>query len=315
MDRSENRRRLRLAGFILLVGCLWGVLYSLYPIGLERAGPWWLAALRFDAFCLAALAACLVMRQPVRAPHTTGEWLAVLAYGILNVVLHNLGMMIGAQYVPVAVVGIAAGTNPVLTVAFSRIFHPGTPWTRTLGLALVSGLAGVSVLAFAKNDGGFGLDPWALLVVAGVAAWSLGSVVIKTTGSSLPMLLVAFWGSAVGVLVLQPAAMVLEPTPRLDWVLAGVIVYLAVFGGLLAFLLWMRVVRRYGASQANLVSFFSPVATSLAGFLILGQPVGPVHFVAYVLIAFGLFLAVRELASPSSAEANEEKATPVPLEA
>ncbi len=315
MERSENQRRLRLAGFILLVGALWGVLYSLYPIGLARAGPWWLAALRFDAFCIVALVACLAMRQPLRAPNTQGEWMAVLAYGVLNVVLHNLGMMIGAQYVPVAVIGIAAGMNPILTVVISRLFHPGTPWTRTLALALLSGLAGVSVLAVAKGNGSFGVDPWALLVVAGVAAWSLGSVVIKSTGGTLPMLLVAFWGSAVGVLILQPAAIFLEPTPRLDWALAGVIVYLAVFGGLIAFLLWMRVVRRYGASQANLVSFFSPVATSVAGFLILDQAIGYVHLGAYLLIAFGLFLAVRELATQGAPEAREETKTPVPLEA
>jgi drug/metabolite transporter (DMT)-like permease len=315
MDAHAHPHRLRLLGFILLVGCLWGVLYSFYAIGLARAGPWWLAALRFDAFCVAALVACLATGQRVRAPATRGEWGAVVAYGVLNVALHNLGMMIGAQYVPVAVVGIAAGVNPILTVALARVFHPGTPWSRTLGVALLSGFAGVGVLAFAKGDGTFGLDPWALVVVAGVAAWSLGSVIIKSTGASLPMLLVAFWGSAVGVLVLQPAAFVLEPTPRMDWTLAGVIVYLSVFGGLLAFLIWMRVVRRYGATQANLVSFFSPVATSIAGFLLLGQPIGYVHLVAYLLIALGLFLAVRELSQKEKTSGTEARASSVPGEA
>lgn len=291
----------RLALSVVLVGLAWGAMYALYPVGLERSGPGWLAALRFDAFFLGALAVALVRRQGV-LPRLPRDWAAVATYALLNVVLHNLALMAGSKHVPVAVVGIATGLNPLLTVLLSRLALPGARIPAAAWAGLAAGLAGVGLLALQGGSGGGAVDPlWAAVVLGGVLAWSAGSVGLKATRSGLPPLALAVWGAFLGAIALHGYAFAAdEPLPRVDLPYAGAVLFAGLVGGLAAFLLWGSVVRDHGPQRANLASYVSPVAASLVAWALLGQPLGWVHLAAYALVALGLTLALRA-ASPATA--------------
>lgn len=290
--------RSRLAVSVILVGVAWGVMYALYPIGLARSGPVWLAALRFDVFLAGALAVALLRRTPLR-PRGRGDWAAIAAYAGFNVVLHNVALMAGSKQVPVAAVSIATGLAPLLTLLLARVALPGIRIGGRTLLGLASGLAGVAVLAFlGGRDGGAVPVVWALVVLGGVLAWCVGSVAMKASGSTLPPLALAVWGSLAGAAVLQAAALALEPLPRIDLPYVGAVAFAGLVGGLAAFLLWGGIVRDFGPQRANLASYVSPVAASLTAWALLGQPLRPAHAVAYALVALGLTLS---LASPRRA--------------
>jgi drug/metabolite transporter (DMT)-like permease len=297
--RPGVQGRGRLAFSVVLVGLAWGAMYALYPIGLERSGPAWLAALRFDAFFLGALAVALWRRQGV-LPRGARDWAAVAAYAGLNVVLHNLALMAGSRHVPVAAVGIATGLNPLLTVLLSRLVLPGSRVPPAALLGLAAGLAGVGLLAVQGGAGGGAVDPpWAAVVLGGVLAWSAGSVGLKATRSTLPPLALAVWGALLGAVALHAVALG-EPPPRVDLPYAGTVLFAGLVGGLAAFLLWGGIVRDHGPQRANLASYVSPVAASLAAWALLGQGLGWVHLAAYALVALGLTLALRAAPAPSA---------------
>lgn len=288
-----GRSTTRLALEVLFVGVAWGSMYALYPVGLGRSGPVWLAALRFDCFFVGAAAVALWRRTDLalRGPR---DWAAVLAYGGLNVVLHNLGLMAGSGHVPVAIVAMATGLNPLLTVLLSRIALPGVRLAPAALLGIATAFAGVALLAVLGGHGG-GSVPlgWALVVLGGVLAWSSGSVAMKASRSALPPLAIAVWGSLLGAAVLQPMAFALEPMPRVDAAYLGVVAFSGLGGGLAAFLVWGAIVRDHGPQRANLASYVSPVAASLAAWALLGQELRPVHAAAYLLVAAGLTLTLR----------------------
>ena len=283
---------LPLALSVLLVGVAWGVMYALYPIGLARSGPVWLAALRFDAFLLGALAVALWRRVPLR-PRGRHDWMAIAAYAGFNVVLHNLGLMAGSRHVPVAVVGIATGLNPLLTVVLARFALPGVRLSPAILAGLAAGLAGVGLLAAQGGVDGGAIDwRWALVVLGGVLAWSTGSVAMKASGSLLSPLALAVWGSLAGAVVLQSLALAVEPLPILDAPYLATVAFAGLVGGLAAFLLWGSIVRDHGPQRANLASYVSPVAASLTAWILLGQPLRWAHALAYGLVALGLTLSL-----------------------
>ncbi len=290
---GEQRSNAGVTLAVVLVGAAWGVMYALYPIGLARSGPAWLAALRFDAFLLGALAVAAWRKVPLR-PRGRADWLAILAYAGLNVVAHNLLLMAGTGHAPVALVAMATGLNPLLTLLLSRAFLPGVRlgWRAFAGLA--AGFAGVGLLAFAGGHGGGATTSpaWALVVLGGVASWSAGSVALKRAGSTLPPLALAVWGALLGAAALSLAAVATEPAPAVDWPYLGAVAFAGLVGGLAAFLAWGAVVRDHGPARANLASYVSPVAASLTAWVLLGQSLRPIHAVAYALVAAGLSLSL-----------------------
>src|SRR5688572_22951096 len=154
-------------------------MYALYPVGLARSGPVWLAAMRFEAFLLGALAVAAWRRLPLR-PHGARDWVAIAAYAGLNVVLHNLLLMAGTGHLPVAIVAICTGLNPLLTLLLARLALPGSGIAPRAWLGVACGFGGVALLALSRGTGGGEVDwPWVLVALGGVAAWSSGSVAMK----------------------------------------------------------------------------------------------------------------------------------------
>lgn len=290
----------RLALSVLLVGVAWGIMYALYPIGLARSGPVWLAALRFDAFLVGALAVAVLRRTPLR-PSGWRDWAAIAAYGGLNVVLHNVLLMAGSQHVPIAAVAIATGLNPLLTLGLARLALPGIRLSAGAIAGFAVALSGVALLALQGDSNGGAIDwRWALVVLGGVLAWASGSVAMKASGSRLPPLALAVWGSLAGAVALQAGAFAAEPLPRIDAAYLGVVAFAGLVGGLGAFLLWGGIVRDFGPQRANLASYVSPVAASLTAWALLDQPLRLAHAAAYVLVALGLTMSLAP-ARPAAA--------------
>lgn len=298
--RVRERHPVRLAAEVLFVGAAWGVMYALYAVGLERSGPVWLAALRFAAFLVGALAVAAWRRVPLR-PKGRADWLAIAAYAGLSVAAHNVLLMAGTRHVPVALVAMATGLNPLFTLVIARFALPGVRLSPRVLAGFVLGFAGVALLALQGGaDGGAVAWPWALVVLGGVLAWSSGSVAIKATRSTLPPLVLAVWGALIGAAVLGLGAFALEPLPRVDLPYLGAVLFAGLGGGLAAFLVWGALVRDHGPQRANLASYVSPVAASLTAWAVVGQPLGFVHLAAYALVALGLTFSLVPARAPEA---------------
>lgn len=283
-------------GLVLAVGLVWGITYALYPVGLAFAGPLWLAALRFDVFCVGAFAACWAFDGGVRAPATWRDAAAIATYAGLNIVLHNLAIIGGAAHVPVAVVGILAGLTPILTAALAPLALPQSRPSGRLLLGLAAGFGGVAVLTFARpGPVDLAVSTWTLVAFAGFLAWALGAVLVKAAASPLPSLSVGFWAALLSVAILQPLALAAEPLPSFTPTLGLAVLFVGLVGGIGGFVGWMRLVRRLGPAHASLASLVSPAVASVAAAALLGQPLGWAHLAAYVLVGAGLVVAVADL--------------------
>jgi drug/metabolite transporter (DMT)-like permease len=72
------------------------------------------------------------------------------------------------------------------------------------------------------------------------------------------------------------------------------VLYLAVFGSLLPYLVWIHLLKYHEASRLSLFVFSVPVMASLLSFILLGERFSSSTLIGLGLIAGGLVLIGRE---------------------
>lgn len=198
-----------------------------------------------------------------------------------------------AQYIPSGLISVLFGLTPVVTglMALRWLDERAFSLARILGLVL--GVGGLAVI-FGRS---LSLGPAATLGVGAVSLsvliHSAGAVWVKridarlgaletTTGALLiavPLYLTT-WGLVEGA---WPAAL-----PQRT---VAAIVYLAVFGSALGFILYFYVLQRLPASRVALITLMTPVLALLIGQWANGEQVGTVQWLgtAAILVGLGLY--------------------------
>jgi drug/metabolite transporter (DMT)-like permease len=315
-------RPFRPANLALLaaLGAVWGTAFMFISLGLRSFSPLLLAALRFDVSGLTLLAIALALRRGQLAPRGRRQWAAVGIAGLCNVAAYHGFLFWGQQFTTASVAAVIVGLNPVLTTVFSRALledeRVGTRGLAGLGL----GFGGIVLLATLKP--GALLDARGLgelAVIAAIASWALGSVLVKRQRHGMDVFAFIAWHSFAGAAVLHGLAWGLEGGGRAAWDAGGLasLLYLAVLSSGLGFIAYFTLLERVGPIRTNVVSYLAPVGATLAAFAVLGQPFEPRAGLAYAVIALGFWLIARPAAEARRAEGGDAApdAAPVPDDA
>jgi probable blue pigment (indigoidine) exporter len=171
-------------------------------------------------------------------------------------------------------------------------------WGGAVGLAL--GLGGVVTLATLKP--GDLLDPQGigeLMVIAAIASWSMGSILVKRTRHGMDVFAFTAWQMLAGALALHVASLFLEDASSVHWDAEGwvALLYLAIVSSAIGFLIYFTLLERVGPIRTNLVSHVAPVFAAVAGFVVLGEAFEARALVAFALIAAGFALVARQPAA------------------
>jgi drug/metabolite transporter (DMT)-like permease len=165
-------------------------------------------------------------------------------------------------------------------------------WTASLGIAVA--FFGVLLLLLAHGLRALsGLFFGDVLLLASMTAWVFYTTEGRTLVASMGPLRTSAWSNIAGALWLLPAAPWLL-APHLvsaSSVLAkGAVLYLALGGSVLSYLIWFAALGRTEASKVAVFSNLQPVATALAAWALLGEPIGWEVVVGGALVLFGVRL-------------------------
>ena len=276
----------------LLVTLIWGVNFVVIKVGLEDFPPLLFCALRF---ALAALP-LLFLRGPLPAPGwrilQIGVLLGVVKFGLLFVGMH-LGM-------PAGLSSLVLQSQVFFTVLIAALVLGERPTLRALtGLALAA--TGLLLIGSERSLGdslvGF------LLVVAAALAWAFSNIATKRSGAS-DMLRLICWVSLVPVLPLLGLSYVFEgpqamsaAVEHLNWRGVGALLYIAFLATTVGFALWSFLLRRYPASLVTPFALAVPVSGLLSGWLLLGEALTPLGWLACALVFGGLLITVLPVAA------------------
>lgn len=292
--RGHGGDGLRVASAFGVLTFVWGTTWAAIRVGLEGLPPLWGVSIRFGLAGLLLLALVPVWRARIgTGRRESGLWIvnAVFAYGIPYVAVYR-----AEQSISSGLTAVLFATYPLFVALLAHAFLPGERLSPRSLAGIVTGFAGVAVLFSDDVRGLFGPDARfaaALAVLAPLSA-SISSVSVKRWGAgvspfsltAVPMILTA--------LALLPAAVAFEGAGAiaLDARSGAALVYLAVFGTALTFVLWFWLLERRSASRLALVAYLTPVVAVFTGAAAFGEPVTPRMGAGAALVLAGVALAV-----------------------
>jgi drug/metabolite transporter (DMT)-like permease len=218
---------------------------------------------------------------------------ATLLLGLLAGPLNQGLFLAGLQRSTAAHAALLYALTPIGVYLYSVLRGREAPSTRA-GLGLLLAFTGALVLLLAHGLGALsGVFVGDLLILGAVIAWVLYTAEGKAfIGEHGPVRATA-WSLIAGALWLAPLA---PWVLRLDFVLGaslavkGAILYLALLASVASYLLWYWALGRTDASKVAVFSNLQPVATAVAAWLVLGEPIGWEVAVGGVLVLAGVRL-------------------------
>ncbi len=271
---------------------LWGGMYVVSKVILDRIPPWVLLEMRFVLGLLALGAvAGRAGRWRVRR-----EDLPVLA--ALGLVGYTGS--IGTQFLGIELSGAALGSllttaSPAFIALFAwRILREPLDARKVAALFIAS--AGVVAVIGLPGESSGGMLRGNLFLLGAAVAWALYTVMGRLlTREGLSPLTVTLWANLFGVLFTAPIAAwqwsrtsFSLPTEPLTW--TGVL-YLGVLATAAAFYLWNKGFEYVQPSTGSLYLFVQPLVGGALGAALLGERLSPGFFVGAVLIVSAIYLS------------------------
>ena len=261
---------------------LWATLASL-GISLQHVPPFLLTGL---ALVIGSVPAWPLMRQWRVAPTT----LALGVYGLFG--FHFL-LFIALRHAPPVEANLVNYLWPLLIVVLAPVVLPGMRLRAVQAVAAVIGFVGAAIAILGGGtSGGTGGWAWGYLPALGSAfIWATYSLLTRRV-SPFPTAAIGLFGLVSGALSLL-CHWLLEPAAALqltDWGLVA-IMGLGPLGA--AFFLWDRALKLGDPRQIGILSYITPLASTVLLVLVSGRPLSWSIGAAALLIIGAAVLGTR----------------------
>lgn len=278
---------------LIIVGIVWGTTYLGIRVAVETIPPWFITSIRQGIAALIVLGILLYRKQL--------SWIGwdnlkyQLIPSLLMIVLANGFTTIAEQTVPSGLTSIMSALSPVIIFIGSILFGIQKPsWKGLVGVLL--GFLGV-VFIFRKGLGDI-LDPnyktGMLFLSIAILSWSAGTVYSKKhTHKSNNIALNLFYQFTISSVIQFVLAYIFSSdTDVSSWSSRSILalLYLAVFGSVLAFFCYHYALKRVSAIQVSILNYVNTIIAVFLGWLLLDEVITIDFIIATALIILGVFI-------------------------
>ena len=280
---------------------IWGSTWLAIKFQLGVVAPEVSVALRFALAALLLAAWCAMSGRSLRFGLRAHAFIAL--QGALLFGLNYIAVYWAERCAASGLVAVLFSTIVFMNPIGARLLF-GTALTLRMLIAAVLGVSGVALLfvpelAEARRGGNAALG-----IVLGLAATAIASggnlAAIRNQRAGIPVLPSTAWGMGYGALVAAIAALVQGASWAID-VRASYLVsllYLAVFGSIVAFGAYLTLLKQVGAGPASYVGVATPVMAMLLSTLFEGYRWTPVAAFGVALALAGNWLALKRPTRP-----------------
>ena len=262
-----------------------------------------LAWLRFGIAALAMLG--WLRRAPGEAPLSRRDRKLLFWESFLGNFLFSICMLFGVALTSAVAAGVIMAAIPAAVALLSR-FALGERIERRVGIGIACAMAGIALLALTRGgtDAGAGAGDnaankaWlgnALLlgaVMCEACYVVIGKQLTGAVSAKRISALVNLWGFA----LVTPLGAWMALSFDFGGVSAGVwalLVFYAVAASIVTVWLWMTGLKHVPAASAGVFAVMLPIGAATVGVVVLGEPFGAVHAIAFALALVGVVLASR----------------------
>jgi drug/metabolite transporter (DMT)-like permease len=278
----------------LLLCLIWGSTWLVIKLGLADLPPISFATMRF---LLAAVVLYFVLRiRRIPMPTTAKDWRLMALTGLLQFSINYSLIFWAEQHITSGLAAVLQANISMFGLLLAWLFLPSERITTLKILAVCLGIAGVAVifsdqlrvqstLAFLASAG----------VVVSAYTASQASILVKAKGGSLHPAALLFGQILCGLPPIVAYSLLVEGNPlHFHWTGQAVaaIVYLTVFGTVIAFWLFYWLLSRVESTMPMMISIVTPLIAVLLGWLVLGETLPPQTLLGGALIMASIALTV-----------------------
>ena len=291
---------------LIVCAAMWGMVFVGVHELLPLLDPVQMVTIRFVIISGAFLLMFAAVPRLRVFPTTRADWARCALCGVLAVPGSQLAIVEGQRYLPPQLASLVVATAPMMTAVLAAVLL-SEPFSVLRGVGSAMALAGVAVIVLFGTGGGFGhvSIAWpALIVILTPFSWALYTVISRPLAARYPPLSTVAICLSLGTVLLLPFVPhtfgALAAVPAADW---GWVLYLALGGSLLPYLIWFGSLRTLPANGTAAYMYAIPLFAMLFTWLVLGRTPGEVAAVGAALVLAGVLLSQRRIRRPPAAPA------------
>ena len=246
----------------LVAVLIWGTTWFAITFQLGVVATEWSLVYRFALATVLLFAICLVTRRKLKFPRRAH--LVFLGLGAFLFSSNYYFSYLGVAYITSGLVAVVFSTLPLMNIFNGRVFLKRRLEPAIVVASLV-GIGGIALMFWPELGAGASNDKALLgMVIVLIATYlaSLGNTIAGgRSASKLPVLSMSAWGMLYGTGFLT-AASLLNGNPVAFEITKPYIfslVYLSLFGTVIAFTSYLELIKRIGAERAGYISVAFPV--------------------------------------------------------
>jgi len=272
---------------------IWGSTWLAIKLGLQDAPPFWSAGLRFTLATAVLVIINLIRRK--KYPTDTREIVRIAVPGIFMYGLSYLFLYWAEVYIDSGLTAVLFASFPFFIAAFSFRMLKDEKLGVAGWIGLVIGFSGI-IIVFSdslrhSNLLSFGV----VLAVAGAAAAAYGTVYIRANLRHKDIPVMAAIQMGISSILIILTALVFESFGDFYITTRSVsaILYLALFGSVIAFLLYYWLLQRLQAITVSQMALITPIMAIFLGYIVRNEVFSFFAIIGSVLIIFGVVLVLK----------------------
>ncbi len=291
-DKEAESLKIRTILAFFAIYVLWGTTFLAIRIAVEELPPLFAAGTRFFT---AGVVLYAFMRIKGEVKPTLAQWRSLTIMALLMFVAEYGPLFWAEKFVPSGVVSVLAATLPILTLILEMIILRQQRMRPMLAIATIVGFVGVTVLLIPGGKVHLALVP-CIAILAGATTWALGSVL--TRSMNLPKSRPVTAGAAMmlgGAMLLALSAGFgeMHPFPHISLRAIGALLYLIVFGSLLAFTAFVWLLAHMPATRVSSHAYVNPIVAVALGYFMAGEVITGRILAGTALVLISVFLILR----------------------
>jgi drug/metabolite transporter (DMT)-like permease len=286
-----------------IAATLFGVSVVAVRIAVHDIPPLTLALLRFGQGAIVLfLGLALFRRDRLRIDPRDLPYLALL--GVIFFAIFPTTFNTGMRYDAASRGGLLMATMPLWTLVIARLVTRGRLSARQVIGVLVSilGVAVVMAQHGGGNAGTVGTSRGDAFLITTAVCGAIYNVLAKRMLAKYGGLTVTFYAMLCGSLLLTPSLLI-EGAPHfaeLPVETIGLVVFLGILGGALAFSLWTSALKRLSPTRVAVYINLNPIAATLAAATVLHERLTIMFIVGFIGVAAGLMIVNWSPSVPTS---------------
>jgi drug/metabolite transporter (DMT)-like permease len=299
-DRKNSCFKFQIILAFAAIYIVWGTTYLAIRFAIETIPPLFMMGSRLF---IAGGALYVWARLRGEEPPQKSHWGTAFFLGLLLFTVGHGTLVWSEQFISSGIAALICAMSPIWITLLQKFVYNENPLTGKVIIGLIAGLCSVWLLA-----GSFGLLGGSsvnlknvAILMFGTLSWSIGAVFSKKahlprssimaagmnliTGGGSLLCLSFFTGESISL-------------PSITLRSLGSIVYLIVFGSIIAFTSYFWLLRRISPSKVSTHAYVNPVVAVLVGWFAGGELLSPRILLAAFLMVMGVAAIVTRNSKP-----------------